>query len=86
MQSMCVVFAYFGPETVMPMTSILATVAALVMMFGKTIFRFTFGWVRLAGSRLRRRNATPPPHFSVGHRRTEEVQAGSAAYAREVSE
>ena len=34
--SICVVFAYFGPETVMPVTSILATVAAVVMMFGKS--------------------------------------------------
>ena len=64
---MCVVFAYFGPETVMPMTSIIATVAAVVMMFGRTIFRFTLGWVRTAWYRMRGKNATPAPHFAVGH-------------------
>ena len=46
MQTIGLVFAYFGPETVMPVTSIIATVAAVVMMFGKTIVRFTLGWIR----------------------------------------
>ena len=38
MQTVFVLFApYFGPETVMPMTSILATIGAVVLMFGRTI-------------------------------------------------
>ncbi len=30
-----IMFAYLSPETVLPVTSILATVAGLVLMFGK---------------------------------------------------
>ena len=83
MQAMCVVFAYFGPETVMPMTSIVATVAAVVVMFGKTIFRFAVGWVRTAWYGVRRRNATPAPHFTVGGRQSGGIKAETTAYAPE---
>ena len=65
MQTMCTVFAYFGPETVMPVTSIIATVGAMVVLFGKTLFRFAFAWFRTAGSRLRRGKATPAPPLAV---------------------
>lgn len=30
-----ILFAYFGPETVLPITSIIATVVGVVMMLGK---------------------------------------------------
>ena len=33
-------FGYVGPETVLPMTSVLATVGAFVMLFGKSLLRF----------------------------------------------
>ena len=83
MQITYILFAYFGPETVMPVTSILATVAAVVMMFGRTIFRFTLGWVRTAWYRVRRGNATPAPHFAIGRRRSGAVEPETAAYAPE---
>ena len=86
MQAMCVVFAYFGPETVMPVTSIIATVAAVVVMFGKTIFRFAVGWVRTAWYGVSRRNATPAPHFTVGRRRSGVIEAETAAHAAEARE
>lgn len=58
--------AYFGPETVMPMTSIVATVAAMAMMFGKTIFRIAFGWLMLLRRVSRRGNGSAAgPHFTL---------------------
>ncbi|MGC8643049.1 MAG: hypothetical protein ACP5XB_24585 [Isosphaeraceae bacterium] len=86
MHSMCVLFAYFGPETVMPMTSVVATIAAVVMMFGRTICRFTLGWICTAWYRMRGKNATPAPHFSLGHRREGVVQAGTVVYASEAEQ
>jgi hypothetical protein len=34
------IFAYFGPETVLPLTSIVAAALGVVMMFGRNSFRF----------------------------------------------
>jgi hypothetical protein len=69
MQDLSILFAYFGPETLMPMTSVVATIAAFVMMFGKSIFRHTVGWIRMARSRMHRGHRVPAPHFAVGLRR-----------------
>ena len=63
------VFAYFGPETVMPVTSILATIAAVVLMFGKSMLRLVAGWVRRATFRGRHGQAATGPHFGLGRRR-----------------
>ena len=35
MHQLHLILAYFGPETVMPVTSVLATVAALILVYGK---------------------------------------------------
>jgi hypothetical protein len=40
------IFAYFSPETLLPVTSIVATVIGVVMMFGKTMFRLTLSALR----------------------------------------
>ena len=60
------ILAYFGPETVMPVTSILATVAAVVLMFGKSLFRLVAYWVRRASFRGRHGQAPTGPHFGLG--------------------
>ncbi len=39
-------FAYFGPETMMPVASIIAAAAGVVMMFGRSILQFGRGVVR----------------------------------------
>jgi hypothetical protein len=83
MQAIGFLFAYFGPETVMPVTSILATAAAVVMMFGKTILRFTLGRVRTAWYRVRGGNSAPAPHFIIVHRRKEGINAAASACAAE---
>ncbi len=67
MDCMSLVFAYLSPETVLPVTSLLATVAGVVMMFGRTIFRPVLRWVRFA--RIRRRvHAVQTPHRQPGPR------------------
>jgi hypothetical protein len=69
------------------MTSILATVAAVVLLFGKSLFRLIAYWVRRATFRGRHGQAATGPHFGLGRRRrrkTSEVKA--AGRARQVSE
>ncbi len=39
-------FAYIGPETMMPVASIIAAAAGVVMMFGRNIMMFGRGIVR----------------------------------------
>jgi hypothetical protein len=80
MQNMPVLLAYFGPETMMPMTSIIATAAAVVMMFGRTIVRIGLGLVRSAWYGVRRKNATPAPHFAIGHHRSHGMKPVTSAY------
>jgi hypothetical protein len=41
-------FAYFGPETMMPVASIIAAAAGVVMMFGRSIL----GFFRKVGRRV----------------------------------
>ena len=38
MMTSFILFGYFGPETVLPVTSIVATIAGFAMMFGRHIF------------------------------------------------
>jgi len=73
------VFAYFGPETVMPVTSILATVVAVVLMFGKSLFRLVAYWVRRATFRGRHGQAATGPHFGLGRRRRRNTSGAKAA-------
>jgi hypothetical protein len=87
MHQLHLILAYLGPETVLPMTSILATVAAVVLLFGKSLFRLIAYWVRRATFRGRHGQAATGPHFGLGRRRrrkTSEVKA--AGRARQVSE
>ncbi|MHC5537166.1 hypothetical protein ACYOEI_02890 [Singulisphaera rosea] len=44
------IFAYFGPETMLPVTSIIATVAGIAMMFGRVAFRFSTTFFRRAAT------------------------------------
>ena len=63
------VFAYFGPETVMPVTSVIATIAAIVMMFGKNLFRLAVGCLRMIRApKAPQPHASSGPHFSIQQR------------------
>jgi hypothetical protein len=48
-------FAYFGPETMMPVASIIAAGVGVVMMFGRNIVTFGRGIVRRVWPGARRR-------------------------------
>ena len=46
------VFAYFGPETMLPLASVVATVVGVVMMFGRLSLKFAmapFQWLLRKG-------------------------------------
>jgi len=81
------ILAYFGPETVMPLTSFLATIAAVVLMFGKSLFRLVAFWIRRATFRGRHGHAPNGPHFGLsGRRRRDTGGARAANRARQVNE
>jgi hypothetical protein len=49
------VFAYFGPETMMPVASIIAAVAGVAMMFGRNLVHFFRSLYRRVWTGPRRR-------------------------------
>jgi len=64
-----VVLAYFGPETVLPVTSIVATVIGVVMMMGRSSLHWMFAGVKRAlrfcfrrGSEPAKTSTSPAPH------------------------
>ncbi len=63
------ILAYVGPETVLPLTSILATLGALVLLYSKNLFRLIAYWVRRATFRGLHGRAANGPHFGLGARR-----------------
>lgn len=59
------VFAYFSPETLLPATSIVATIAGIMMMLGRGTFR-----LMIRSARRKRRNpdqiaGTSKPHLHI---------------------
>ncbi len=49
------IFAYFGPETMMPVASVIAATVGVMMMFGRNVMAIGRGIVRrvLPGARRR---------------------------------
>jgi hypothetical protein len=59
--------AYFGPETVLPATSIIATIVGVVLMLGKNSIRWCVGLLLSALRRKPKAEApasAPAPHFA----------------------
>jgi hypothetical protein len=63
MPSIPVVFAYFSPETFLPMTSIIASALGAVLLFGRSALRLARGIFRAVTLRQRRPDLIPRPHF-----------------------
>ncbi len=59
------IFAYFGPETMLPLTSVLATVAGLFLMFSRASIRVLRRLIRPRVAGLVRPGRMPRPHFRV---------------------
>jgi len=55
-------FAYLGPETMLPLTSAVAAVVGGFMMFGRGLGRIVLGTIRLRFGR-RKVNRVNSPHF-----------------------
>jgi hypothetical protein len=68
MSNSALVFAYFGPETLLPVTSIVATIVGIVMMLGRGSFRTILQFFRRVLRRRKGVAAVSHPHFQVRDR------------------
>ncbi len=59
------IFAYFGPDGFLPMTSVIATALGFVMMFGRRSFRFLGSLLFADRSGTSRKTAASAPHFRL---------------------
>jgi hypothetical protein len=58
-------FAYFGPESMLPLTSVVATVVGIFLMFGRNTFRLIRRMLLATFSGKERPSPVPKPHFHV---------------------
>ena len=63
MRHFLLVFAYFSPETILPLTSIVATIVGGAMLLTRGSIRFLFHCIRSALRLPRRVARTRAPHF-----------------------
>ena len=57
-----VIFAYFGPDNLLPMTSIIATAVGFFMMFGRRSLRFLGSFLVFRRERVSPASAIRRPH------------------------
>jgi hypothetical protein len=69
------VFSYFGPETMLPMTSLIAAVVGFVMMFGRNAFRLAVRCVQSVIPGKRRPSIPLKRPYSGPHRPSHEAMA-----------
>jgi hypothetical protein len=60
-----ILFAYFGPETMLPFTSIVATVVGIFLMFGRNSIRMVRRAILSRFSGKAAGSPVPKPHFQV---------------------
>lgn len=77
-------FAYIGPETLLPLTSIVAAGAGFVMMFGRQVGRFLKACFHLASRRPK--PADPTWRDGVRLDQAEGVARPSARAARQAAQ
>lgn len=65
MRAFVAIFAYFSPETLLPATSIVATVAGIMMMLGRGTLRFLVRSSQRGSRKPARIAATSKPHLQV---------------------
>ena len=58
-------FAYFSPETLLPVTSIVATIAGIAMLLGRSSLQFVIGCCRRGLRRVGLIAGVSRPHFRV---------------------
>jgi hypothetical protein len=74
MPSLNLIFAYFSPETFLPMTSVLASAVGVLLLFGRNVLQLVRRFLRFATARRRRPERIPRPHFRFNEERVEEPQ------------
>jgi hypothetical protein len=62
------IFAYFSPETMLPATSIIATIVGILMMLGRGSLRYVLRLSKRARRSVGRIAATSRPHLQVRDR------------------
>jgi hypothetical protein len=67
-------FAYFGPETLLPVTSIVACVAGSLMMFGRTFIQLSTRGLRSITRRKSESRATGTIRPAIGRHRHDPAQ------------
>ena len=58
-------FAYFGPESMLPLTSVVATVVGVFLMFGQNTIRLARRAILGRLTSIGRKQSVPQPHFHV---------------------
>jgi hypothetical protein len=71
------IFAYFGPETVLPLTSVVVAVLGLALLFGRPVVRFLVGRSRTPIPGQDRELASGRPHFDPGRQGSDSRASGS---------
>ncbi len=62
--------AYFSPETMLPLTSLIATIAGFALLIKRSSIRFVVHCCRAAVRRRRPGSAGASPHFAVRSRQS----------------
>jgi len=66
------ILGYFSPETVLPLTSIVATIAGAAMLLTRGSLRFLLRCLRLAIRREKPAAGTGTPHFHAASTKVSE--------------
>ena len=75
MLTMLVVLAYFSPETMLPLSSVIATVVGFGLLIKRSSIRFVVHCFRAAIRRGGGRSAVQPPHFDARARQSSDSAA-----------
>jgi hypothetical protein len=73
MMGFCSVWAYVDPVTVLPVTSIIATVVGVFLFCGKTAWRSVVGWARFAMYKVVAVKTPSGAHFEHQRRESKAV-------------
>jgi hypothetical protein len=83
MISMLPALAYFSPETMLPLTSLIATVAGFALLIKRSSIRFVVHCCRAALRRRRSASKILAPHFEARTRRSPRTtRSGSIGESR----
>ncbi len=75
MSAYLAVLAYFSPETMLPLSSIIATIAGCALMVKRSSFRFVVRSCRASLYRRRGVGRVKAPHFQVAEKELKQTTA-----------